>query len=100
MAVKVNLTQHQQELVAAFVAEGVYKDASEAVADGLLRIEHERAEYAAKLEALRSEVQKGFDDVDAGNSIVLETQEDRDAYWADLDRRVSESVAARASKAG
>jgi putative addiction module CopG family antidote len=93
----VQISGHTQEFVASLVEAGFHKDADAVVKDALDRYEQE---YVAKLERLRSAVQAGFDDADAGNSIGLATQADQDAYWADLDRRVSENVAARAAKVG
>ena len=94
---QVRITGHAQEFVASLVEAGIHKDADSVVQDALDRYEHG---YSAKLESLRSAVQAGFDDVDAGNSILLRTQEDRRAFWARIDGEVSGGIAARPAKAG
>lgn len=95
MTLQVDLPAHQQEFIDTLVAEGVYKNASEAIADGLRRIERERAEYAAKLDRLRAEVKKGFDDIDEGRYIDFDSFEELEAFIADLGTKAAERVASR-----
>lgn len=65
------------------------------MADQNVKISGHTQEFEASL--IEAGVHK---DADAGNSIGLATQADRDTCWADLERRVSENVAARAATVG
>lgn len=94
---QVRITGHAQEFVASLVEAGIHRDADSVVQDALDRYEHD---YSVKLESLRSAVLSGFDEVDAGNSTLLRTREDRRAFWARIDGEVAGGGAARAAKAG
>ena len=61
------LTDHHEKLLAGLVACGRYQNASEVLRDGLRLVEQRDAADAARLEALRSAVQVGFDDFDRGD---------------------------------
>jgi antitoxin ParD1/3/4 len=60
------LTNHQHEVIESLVQTGRYQNASEVLRDGLRLVEQREAEQAAKLEALRSAVQVGLSDLEAG----------------------------------
>jgi len=53
-------------LVEQLVTSGRYQNASEVLRDGLRLVEQREAEDAYRLEALRSAVQAGLADVEAG----------------------------------
>lgn len=95
MTVRIALTRRQEAFIASLIAEGLYKDASEAVSEGLLRIERERAEHVAKLASLRSEVQQGIDDLDHGRFTELNGDNELDAHFAELSAQAARRVAAR-----
>ena len=99
MALHVDLNAHQQELVEKLVAEGVYKDASDAIADGLRRIEAERAEDASDMEALREAAREGFADFETGDVVTVTSEDDHQAVWADIHQKVAARRAARQAKA-
>ena len=60
------LTNHQASFVEQLVSSGRYQNASEVLREGLRLVEHREAEDASRLEALRSAVKVGTDDIDAG----------------------------------
>lgn len=62
----VSLTPELESLINQKVKSGRYSSASEVVREGL-RLLHSRDEaHEAKLKALRAEIQKGDDDIEAG----------------------------------
>ncbi len=62
----VSITPELEQLIDSKVASGMYHSASEVVREGL-RLLNERDELRAKkLEALKTEIQKGIDDMEAG----------------------------------
>ena len=62
----VSLTQALAEFVEKEVASGNYSTASEVVRDGLRMLREERAVYEEKLASLKREVQRGIEQIDAG----------------------------------
>lgn len=60
------LTDHQAALVEQLVESGRYQNASEVLREGLRLIEKREAEDAVRLEALRSAVNLGIEDIEAG----------------------------------
>jgi antitoxin ParD1/3/4 len=62
----VSLPQALAEFVEKEVASGNYSTASEVVRDGLRMLREERAIYEEKLAILKREVQRGIDQIDAG----------------------------------
>ena len=60
------LTNHQAAMVERLVTSGRYQNASEVLRDGLRLVEQREAEDAYRLEALRSAVNVGTADIEAG----------------------------------
>ncbi|MDT0200780.1 type II toxin-antitoxin system ParD family antitoxin [Nocardioides sp. AE5] len=96
MTQQVELSGDQQALISSLIAEGVYRSAAEAVADGLRRIEKERRDHADQHAALQEAVRAGFDDVDAGNYLDISTPHAREEFWD----AVRTELDARAAKRG
>jgi antitoxin ParD1/3/4 len=66
----VSLTDQLEKMVKAKVASGLYNNASEVIRESLRFMEtHEEWIYQIKLEKLRSEVSKGLDQLDLGESV-------------------------------
>lgn len=99
MTLQVVLDAHQQALVERLVAEGVYKSAADAIADGLRRIEAERAAEAAEREELRDAAREGFADFGEGDFVTVASEDDHQAVWVEIHRQVSERRANRQTKA-
>ena len=67
------LTQHQATFVEQLVGSGRYQNASEVLREGLRLVEQREAEDASRLEALRTAVKVGADDIDAGRFRTFDT---------------------------
>jgi len=66
----VSLTDQLEKMVKAKVASGLYNNASEVIRESLRFMEaHEAWIYQIKLDKLRSEVSKGLDQLDRGESV-------------------------------
>jgi antitoxin ParD1/3/4 len=61
MATSYSIGKHFEGLIAGLIESGRYSTASEVMRDGLRLIEEREQRRQAKLEALRAEIQKGFD---------------------------------------
>ncbi len=62
----VSLTPELEKIVSGKVESGLYNSASEVVRAGLRLLEERDQLREMKLEALRSEIKKGVDDLEAG----------------------------------
>ncbi len=74
------LTDHDEKVISELVASGRYQNASEVLREGLRLIEERAAREAAKLKALQEAARIGFDDIDKGRFIELDTDDDVDAF--------------------
>jgi antitoxin ParD1/3/4 len=61
MASSYSIGKHFEELIDNLVESGRYATASEVMREGLRLVEEREERRQAKLEALRAEIQKGFD---------------------------------------
>jgi antitoxin ParD1/3/4 len=61
MATSYSIGKHFEELIESLIASGRYSTASEIMREGLRLVEEREERRKAKLEALRAEIQKGFD---------------------------------------
>ena len=71
----VDLTDHQAKMVEQLVQSGRYQNASEVLREGLRLVEQREAEEASRLEALRSAVELGIDDIQAGRFKTFDSKE-------------------------
>lgn len=62
----VSLTPELEQIVSLKVESGLYNSASEVVREGLRLLQQRDEMREMKLEALRKEIQKGIDDLEAG----------------------------------
>jgi antitoxin ParD1/3/4 len=85
------LTNHQAVLVEQLVTSGRYQNASEVLREGLRLVEQREAEDAYRLEALRSAVQAGIADVEAGR---LKTFDSKASLRAHLKSVTAKAIAA------
>lgn len=92
-AEQVSLSPHAQEFVASIVQSGEVSDAAEVVDIALRRLEQERA---SKLATLKSEVQKGFDDIEQGRYTDLHGEDELKAHLAKLREERTAERSARA----
>jgi antitoxin ParD1/3/4 len=61
MTTSYSIGKHFESLIEGLIESGRYSTASEVMRDGLRMIEEREQRRQAKLEALRAEIQKGFD---------------------------------------
>jgi len=61
MATSYSIGKHFEAFIEGLIESGRYSTASEIMRDGLRLIEEREQRRNAKLEALRAEIQKGFD---------------------------------------
>ena len=69
------LTDHQASLVEQLVESGRYQNASEVLREGLRLVEQREAEDAYRLEALRSAVEIGIQNIAEGKFKTFENKE-------------------------
>lgn len=62
----VSLTPELEAIIEKKVSSGMYGSASEVVREGLRLLQQRDDTHEAKLNALRAEIQKGIDDLEAG----------------------------------
>jgi len=87
----VAVTDRQDEMIEHLVRSGRYQDADEVVREGLRLVEAREVEQAARLEALRSAVQLGIDDIAEGRSFDFDSVEAAKAHLAALVEEVVEA---------
>lgn len=69
------LTDHQASLVELLVTSGRYQNASEVLREGLRLVEQRETEDAYRIEALRSAVNAGIADIEAGRFKSFDSKE-------------------------
>ncbi len=89
-----NLTDEQAELIRLMLAKGDYDDASQVVDEALRLLVAKRDEEQAEIAWLRGELQKGFDDLEAGRYTELNSRDDIDALGQRVSRRGMARLAA------
>jgi antitoxin ParD1/3/4 len=76
MASSYSIGKHFESMIEDLIESGRYSTASEIMRDGLRLVEEREERRRAKLEALRAEIQKGFDsgpaeEIDVGEMIEV-----------------------------
>ena len=74
------LTSQQEALIAKLVKTGRYQNASEVLRDGLRMVQHRKADYQAKLKALRAEIDKGVRAAGRGDYVEFDNPRDLKAH--------------------
>ncbi|MCE9546181.1 MAG: type II toxin-antitoxin system ParD family antitoxin [Planctomycetia bacterium] len=90
----VNLTDHLDDFVAKQIDVGRYRNASEVMRAGLNLLEQKTEQDRRKLELLRALAKEGFDQVDQGQGIAFDNEDQLADYFAKLRRRVSKELKA------
>ena len=86
------ITDRHAALIDECVKSGEYQNASEVLREGLRLVEERRAQYAAKLEALRAAAQVGIDDMEAGRYTSFESMDEFTQHLdAETERLISEA---------
>ena len=85
----ISLTDHYSELVDALVASGRYKNASEVVREGLRLLEQRTSEDERRLELLQQLAAGGFRQLDQGEGVGLNTDDQIAAHISKLGRQAA-----------
>ena len=80
----VSLTPKLEELVREKVESGLYNNASEVVREALRLMQVRDEVRRLKLDRLREELAKGEADIAAGRAATISTDEELEAFFADL----------------
>ena len=91
----VNLTNHYNEFVNQLVASGRFSNASEVMRAGLRLLEAQAQEEIEKLTLLRSLASEAFSELDQGQGIVLDGEQQLGEFIGQLGRRTAEKVEQR-----
>lgn len=86
------LTDHQASLVEQLVTSGRYQNASEVLREGLRLVEQREAEDAYRLDALRSAVQIGIADIEAGRFKTFDSKETLRAHLKSITAKAIAAV--------
>ena len=86
----ISLTTVQDAFIDRMVKNGTYQNASEAVRDAIRLLHQRRLEDAAKLKALRAQIQSGLDDLERGDFVEVDG-DDLDQLFEDLAASASEA---------
>lgn len=81
------LTDHQTSLVERLVDSGRYQNASEVLREGLRLVEQREAEDVLRLEALRSAVQAGVADIEAGRFKTFDSAKSLNSHLEGITTR-------------
>ncbi len=93
MPTSVALTPHFESLTQQLVASGRYNNVSEVVRDGLRLLESRVQEESAKLNALRDAARQGFDAIERGEYLVLQSDQDIGSFVEQAGLKAKVAVA-------
>ena len=95
----VNLTEHFDRFIDNGIKSGRFSNASEVVREGLRLLEQRQKEDKAKIQRLRAAAKVGFDAIDRGDYITLNSEEALDAFLDQISEDVSSELAAERKRA-
>ena len=81
---QVELTSHFDHFIDSGVRSGRFTDASEVVREGLRMLEQHEKNEEAKLERLKHAAQLGFEALDTGDSILLESSDALHQFFSEV----------------
>ena len=90
----VNLTEHFDRFIETGITSGRFSNASEVVREGLRLLEQREKEDKAKLEWLRAAAKEGFDAIERGDYVTLNSEEEIGAFLREIHEEVSAKLAA------
>lgn len=97
----VNLTDHFDHFIDTGIRSGRFSNASEVVREGLLLLEQRELDVQddeAKIEWLRGAAKEGFDDIELGNFVTCNSDQEIDDLVGLVRREVIEKMAAERSR--
>jgi len=89
----IELSDAQFDFIQRTVRAGDFRDAREVLDEALRLLEIRQGVETDHIAIMRAELQKGFDDYEAGRFIDLGTREKRAAYFEGVNRRGIERLA-------
>ncbi|MEO8025032.1 MAG: type II toxin-antitoxin system ParD family antitoxin [Bryobacteraceae bacterium] len=95
----VNLTDHFDRFVETRVTSGRFSNASEVVREGLRLLEQREKEDKAKIQWLRSAAQEGFDAIDRGEYVALNSPDEVKEYLRGIREEVAAELVAERRRA-
>ena len=91
----INLTEHFDQFVEKEIKAGRYRNVSEVMRAGLRLLEQQAREDRAQLALLRSLASEGFQELDQGKGIKLDSDQELEDFMRGIGRRVSSRVKRR-----
>lgn len=85
----VNLTEHFNRFIEKGVSSGRFGNASEVVREGLRLLEQREQEDEAKLKWLRAAAKEGFDALDRGDYVALNSEKEIGEFLSKIHEEVS-----------
>ena len=85
----VNLTKHFDQFIESGITSGRFSNASEVVREGLRLLEQREREDKARIEWYRAAAKEGFDELDRGEYIALNSGKELDDFFDQIQREVS-----------
>ena len=96
----ISLTDHFDRYIDEVIASGRYQNASEVVRDSLRLHEARERERQKKLVALEAAIAEAEEDIASGRYVVIQTDEELDAYFDAIWQEVEAEFADRDVTAG
>jgi len=93
----VDLTGHYDEFVSQLVSSGRYSNASEVMRAGLGLLEQQARKEDEKLAALRSMASEGFGELDRGQGIAIDGEEQLAEFIRETGHRAAEVAEKRSA---
>ena len=90
----VNLTEHFDQFIETGITTGRFSNASEVVREGLRLLEQREQEDKARIEWLRAAAKEGFDQLDRGDYVALNSEKELNAFIKQIHEEVSSELAA------
>ncbi len=87
----VNLTDYNDEFVNELVTSGRFSSASEVMRAGLRLLEEQAREEDEKLALLRSMASDAFHEMDQGQGIAIDSEQELAAFISETGRRAAEA---------
>lgn len=89
---RIHIPENEAEFIRQSIAAGRYNNESEVVVAALQVLRELAAYDEARIEHLRAELKKGFDDFENGRYVVLRNREDIRAHGEEMMRRATEAL--------
>ena len=89
----VNLTEHFDDFIRTGITSGRFSNASEVVREGLRLLEQREQEDQAKIKWLRAAAKDGFDAIERGDYVSLQSGKEIKDFLREIHEEVSAGLA-------